>query len=189
MTHEHVAPDAKDFYDVPAGAAEKPCRLKDCERTFFWIDSPKNPGKRIPVDCDVEGGVRPTATEPGRGISHFKTCKKPSVFSRKSERERQPLSEAEIEERAQHEMHVAHKSPACIFCGCTALKACVLSIAEAGLEGDEIPLGEDEQPVRFVGCSWISLDPPVCSAPPCKQRFDELPLRKRVHRLQHRATA
>lgn len=43
-------------------------------------------------------------------------------------------------------LDVAAGLPACVHCGCTASAACP------------------------GGCAWISLDPPVCSAPACTAR-------------------
>jgi hypothetical protein len=47
------------------------------------------------------------------------------------------------------------RSLACIYCGCTETNACLVE----NLEGDS------------VGCSWISLKPPVCSAPKCVDKL------------------
>jgi hypothetical protein len=50
----------------------------------------------------------------------------------------------------------------CIHCGCTDDRACMLTGDEAGA------LFADAND-RFP-CSWISLVPPVCSAPACQAK-------------------
>jgi hypothetical protein len=62
---------------VPAGARSSQCRGEGCGKTVFWIERPRK-GKlgtaRVPVDCDVPGGVSPDSLTPGRGVNHFQTC-------------------------------------------------------------------------------------------------------------------
>ena len=55
---------------VPAGATGFRCRF--CEATVFFVITPR--GRRMPVNCDVEGGRRPTATDHGSGATHFADC-------------------------------------------------------------------------------------------------------------------
>lgn len=57
------------FFTVQRNAATKAC---DCGKRFFWAVLPS--GKRMPIDCDVEGGHRPTLERDGYGVSHFSTC-------------------------------------------------------------------------------------------------------------------
>lgn len=58
------------YFPVPAGTPSRQCR--SCPFPVYWIVTAA--GKRMPVDCGVDGGIEPTATEPGRGLSHFATC-------------------------------------------------------------------------------------------------------------------
>ena len=67
------------FFEVPAGTPVGECR--GCRAIVYWIVTDAN--RRMPVHCDVEGGVRPhRAPTPisgetkvaGRGISHFVDC-------------------------------------------------------------------------------------------------------------------
>lgn len=58
------------FFDV---AADTPARTCDhCPATIYFVRT--TTGKRMPVRCDVPEGKAPTATEPGRGLSHFADC-------------------------------------------------------------------------------------------------------------------
>lgn len=64
------------WFDVPAGT--KPSECRSCRATIYWIETPN--GKRMPVDCDVDGGSEPWKGVPGdgerdgHGVSHFATC-------------------------------------------------------------------------------------------------------------------
>lgn len=64
------------WFDVPGGTPAAECR--SCSAEIYWITTPA--GKRMPVDCDVDGGYSPDATrgpalDPnGHGVSHFATC-------------------------------------------------------------------------------------------------------------------
>lgn len=73
------APRAPQFFDVPART--RPAECKGCKSTVYWIVTAA--GKRMQVDCDVEGGVRPSTGSgtlggveyyAGRGTSHFADC-------------------------------------------------------------------------------------------------------------------
>lgn len=82
------------FFTVPAGTPSRLCKGPTCGQRVYWIQTPK--GRRMPVDCDVDGGVRPTALHDprqldafgtevvvrhdGRGRSHFETCKDAAKF-------------------------------------------------------------------------------------------------------------
>lgn len=49
-----------------------------CRAEIYWIERPRKgkPGTaRVPVDCDVPGGVTPDDMVDGKGVSHFTTCK------------------------------------------------------------------------------------------------------------------
>lgn len=83
---ESKKPRAAQFFKVPAGTSARQCAGPSCTATIYWIVTVR--GRRMPIDCDVEGGVRPTpkhdprqldafdehATHDGRGRSHFETC-------------------------------------------------------------------------------------------------------------------
>jgi hypothetical protein len=65
------------------------------------------------------------------------------------------------------------KKRACVFCGCTEDRACVLDVAK--LSSRERGILRDtcgDFTGDLVGCRWISLDPPVCSAPACAKRLE-----------------
>lgn len=73
-------PNAR-WYDVPAGTRVAECSGKNCGAEIYWIATPN--GKKMPIDCDVDGGAEPsdTSDEPGRGVSHFQTCADADRFS------------------------------------------------------------------------------------------------------------
>ena len=76
---------APQFFDVPAGTPAAEC--SGCKQTVYWIVTAA--GNRMPVNCDVEGGLRPVrfgggaAKDNGRGISHFVDCPQAGTFRRK----------------------------------------------------------------------------------------------------------
>lgn len=75
------------FITVPAGTKPTTCRGPNCHATMYWA---RDGGRAIPVDCDVEGGKRPSESAErgqldafsqteapvydGKGVSHFATC-------------------------------------------------------------------------------------------------------------------
>lgn len=68
---------APQYFTVPAGTERAECR--SCHAPVYWIVT--DSGKRMPVDCEVEGATRPFKGVPGdggeregKGISHFATC-------------------------------------------------------------------------------------------------------------------
>lgn len=72
---------APQFFTVPPGTKASQCR--SCRATIYWIELPS--GKRMPVDCDVDGGQKPDAsslTPDGTGVSHFATCPDAARFRR-----------------------------------------------------------------------------------------------------------
>jgi len=91
-----AAPPA--FFDVPAGTRPTLCKGSTCGRAFYWIRDAK--GFAIPVDCDVPGGVKPSAhvNDPrqqslfgetkaekhhnGRGVRHHTVCPDVEEFRR-----------------------------------------------------------------------------------------------------------
>lgn len=81
MARDATAPtQAPQMFVVPAGTASSECR--GCKATVYWVVTEHD--RRMPVNCDVEGGLRPsrfrggsmnaTASGDGRGISHFVDC-------------------------------------------------------------------------------------------------------------------
>jgi hypothetical protein len=68
------------FFTVPAGTKAAPCR--GCSRFVYWIITEKNK-KPMPVDVDVDGGLPPSATESGRGLSHYATCPAAARFRKR----------------------------------------------------------------------------------------------------------
>lgn len=157
------------FYTVPAGTPAKPCRDERCRALLFFIDSPKTKGKKIPVDCRPEitdGAIAPTKYELGQGVNHFPVCVGRDRFTKKAPPARREKPE-----------HLEPQPRRCIFCGCTETSACQLTLEEAGLEeAHDQPAYAGE---LHVGCSWLQLNPPVCSAPACRDKLGELPLRMR----------
>lgn len=86
MANEEKPKAAPQFFIVPAGTAPSECR--GCKATIYWIVTEAS--RRMPVNCDVEGGVRPrrwatgeSSTGSGRGISHFVDCPSAGQFRRK----------------------------------------------------------------------------------------------------------
>jgi hypothetical protein len=77
------------FVVVPAGTRCSRCRGPNCTATIYWVRDPST-GRVSPIDCDVEGGKRPSDTKDfgqldmltggeaevfdGRGVSHFANC-------------------------------------------------------------------------------------------------------------------
>ena len=85
---------AQDFITVPAGAKVTRCNGPNCGALIYFVRSPH--GRPTPVDCDVEGGKRPSETKDkdqgdifggvapvydGRGVSHFLNCPDANLFS------------------------------------------------------------------------------------------------------------
>lgn len=66
------------FYEVPTGTRPSQCRGATCRATIYWIERGE---KRLPIDCDVDGGFEPTDREAGSGVSHFTTCPDVRQFS------------------------------------------------------------------------------------------------------------
>lgn len=67
------------FYDVPVRTRLAECR--GCKAVIYWVRSPVSDAF-VPIDCDFDSSChQPTATEPGRGVSHFLTCPDADQFS------------------------------------------------------------------------------------------------------------
>lgn len=81
-----MADRAFTWYDIPAGAKATECRGQGCGATIYFIPSSKTPGKSIPVSVEPDGAFGPTATEPGRGISHFQDCPAVAQFQKRGPR-------------------------------------------------------------------------------------------------------
>lgn len=92
-----VPPPNARWYDVPAGTRAAQCSGENCKATIYWIVTPA--GRKMPVDCDVDGGHDPSEkVDPlqqdafgmpheerdGRGVSHFQTCVDVERFSGRS---------------------------------------------------------------------------------------------------------
>ena len=64
------------WFDVPSSTPASECR--SCKAEVYWIVTAS--GKRMPIECAVDGGLSPWKGVPGdgdmagRGISHFATC-------------------------------------------------------------------------------------------------------------------
>jgi hypothetical protein len=54
----------------------------------------------------------------------------------------------------------------CIYCGCDELHACVIEQVR------ECP-SADWSPAVQVGCSWVRMNPWICSAPACLEKANE----------------
>lgn len=60
------------FFQVPAGTKATQCRGPNCKATIYFVEL--GSGKRMPIDCDVDGGAEPTARSGGQGVSHYGNC-------------------------------------------------------------------------------------------------------------------
>lgn len=67
-----------EFITVPKDARATRCRGADCGEVVYWVERPRAGAKpgvvRIPVHCDVPGGVEPDAFTEGKGVNHFTDC-------------------------------------------------------------------------------------------------------------------
>lgn len=63
-------PNSGPWFDVPAGTPPASCR--SCDEEVYWITTTH--GKRMPVDCTIDGAYAPTDRANGHGVSHFATC-------------------------------------------------------------------------------------------------------------------
>jgi hypothetical protein len=79
------------MYDVPAGTISTRCsahkRGGTCAAEVYWIsyNRPAVKGSvtvRQPIDCSGAGGFPPTATQKGRGVSHYTTCPDRDLFKK-----------------------------------------------------------------------------------------------------------
>lgn len=69
------------FFTVPPNARAERCR--GCPADIYWVRLES--GKSMPVDVNVEGGQKPTASYAGRGVSHFATCPAAQNFRRRKD--------------------------------------------------------------------------------------------------------
>lgn len=158
------------LYTVPAGTEVARCKGPQCQAVIYFVDSLKTPGKKIPIDCGCVGGQTPTELASGLGILHPILCEDRDRFA-----DHRPPARRH---RHQRSLDIAVKPAACIFCGCTQERACRIPAAEAGLPAMLSGMIAQD---GTIGCSWIQLEPtPVCSAPACREKYQELPLRMRV---------
>lgn len=86
------------FYAIPAGTKAARCNGARCGKVIYFVTNPAS-GRMMPIDCDVDGGKRPseakekgqldllttkeTPVHPGRGVSHFTNCPDAGQFTRK----------------------------------------------------------------------------------------------------------
>lgn len=73
------------FWTVPAGTPGRPCREPSCHATIYFVKT--GAGAMMPVACNADKCMPPTATEPGLGISHYGNCTKPDRFRQPKRRE------------------------------------------------------------------------------------------------------
>lgn len=66
------------WFTVPPATPAQKCRA--CPKMIYFVRTAR--GSTMPVDCGVPGGVAPTATESGEGVSHFATCPNADRFRR-----------------------------------------------------------------------------------------------------------
>lgn len=88
---------ATRFVTVPAGSSPSLCRGPNCGATIYWV---RNGYGATPVDCDVEGGRRPSETKDtdqgdflsphgvadvhdGQGVNHFTNCVDAELFHKR----------------------------------------------------------------------------------------------------------
>lgn len=64
-------------------AATTDWKVCGCGETIYMAPHPSS-GKRHPFSITVEGGLAPTGTTPGLGVSHFTNCPKVQDYGRKS---------------------------------------------------------------------------------------------------------
>lgn len=58
------------WFEVPPNARPGQCR--SCKAVIYWIETAA--GRKMPVDCEVDGAFEPRVDEAGRGVSHFSVC-------------------------------------------------------------------------------------------------------------------
>lgn len=102
------------FYSVPAGTEAAHCRSGRCNAVIYFVESSKTPGKMVPIDCAVVGGITPTPLTAGSGILHPIVCRDREKFERPPARPRK--------HRLQRGLEVDIKPPACIVCLETGLE-------------------------------------------------------------------
>lgn len=169
-------PRPPTLYEIPAGTAVEKCRAVECQKVIYWVTLPS--GKKAPLDAAVEGGLAPTPTELGRGLIHFITCAKAARFHRPPARH----------PKRQRELNVDHKPSHCIFCGCSTDKPCQTPFTEFD-ESRQKHLRETyrlqgEDPPSVISCARFTVKPPICTAPSCQKRFDELPSHERMRAVR-----
>lgn len=65
----------------------------------------------------------------------------------------------------------------CIYCGCTDDRACMIPSDRAPIDRNWLAAWWEFDPSKYdlplpreIPCWWMSLNPPVCSAPSCQER-------------------
>jgi hypothetical protein len=74
-----TAPATIKLLPIAARALEKPC---GCGETIYMAPHPTT-GNAHPFSVNVEGGLAPTQTTPGLGVSHFSNCPKAASYRRR----------------------------------------------------------------------------------------------------------
>lgn len=85
------------WFAVPAGTPPSRCGGSTCHAPIYWVTDEN--GRRVPVDCSVDGGHAPSETNDrsqldafapsvavheGRGVHHMGECPNADEFSRKA---------------------------------------------------------------------------------------------------------
>jgi hypothetical protein len=153
---------APKFYDVPSGTPAVRCKGRRCGKLIYFIASTRTPGAQVPIDCSVEGGKEPTTYAVGSGVIHFATCADRGRFK----------SEPDGVAPQSKVPDLPPKPPTCILCGCTEAKRCTFPVPDSDRHEDE----QLEFP-RYTTCNWYQLDPPICTAPACLAKREDIPLR------------
>lgn len=78
-----TAPKGLTWIPVPHDATPETCAGPHCGQTIYKVPHPAT-GNRVPVRCDIEGGIwpDPLAEVNGRGLSHFADCPDRDNFGR-----------------------------------------------------------------------------------------------------------
>lgn len=66
------------------------------------------------------------------------------------------------------------KERACVYCGCTEDRACIVPVADLSPRDQRTAATFGALSVAgTIACWWISKDPPVCSAPACRAKYEQ----------------
>lgn len=84
-------PPNATWYKIPPGTKHSHCSGPDCKAPIYFVNNPKVPGKKLPIDANVIGGERPSESKDtdqadmfsktglanvyeGRGVNHLTIC-------------------------------------------------------------------------------------------------------------------